>query len=70
MQVIEAIVGLAAGLELSVVIEVVETPQQHAILRRAGCDVAQGYGIAKPMMGPELEAWLASYGSPSAPRLA
>jgi EAL domain-containing protein (putative c-di-GMP-specific phosphodiesterase class I) len=31
-------------------------------LAEMGCDVAQGYHIARPMAVAELEAWLATFG--------
>jgi EAL domain-containing protein (putative c-di-GMP-specific phosphodiesterase class I) len=43
-----AIIGLAHALGLSVVAEGVETDQQLAILKRLGCDQAQGYLFSRP----------------------
>jgi len=46
---IETIVGLAHDLGLSVVGEGVETPEQFDLLRRAGCDRAQGHLFGHPL---------------------
>jgi predicted signal transduction protein with EAL and GGDEF domain len=47
--IIEAIVVLAHSLGLEVVAEGVETQEHIALLRAFGCDLLQGYGIARPM---------------------
>ena len=46
---------------LEVVAEGVETDQQYAILRRLGCDVVQGYFIARPMPADQLLIWSNGY---------
>ncbi|MBD3633301.1 MAG: EAL domain-containing protein [Methylophaga sp.] len=46
---VEAIVAMSKKLNISVVAEGVENAEQMNILRKAGCDFAQGYFIAKPM---------------------
>jgi diguanylate cyclase (GGDEF)-like protein len=53
-----AIIAMAHSLNLSVVAEGVESAQQVAFLREAGCDIMQGYYFARPMAAPELEALL------------
>jgi|GEM_PF-1112411 len=49
----EMIVGLAKLLNLGVVAEGVETPDQLDDIRRLGCDYVQGYLLAKPL--PAIE---------------
>ncbi|PSS57350.1 bifunctional diguanylate cyclase/phosphodiesterase [Pseudomonas sp. BBP2017] len=44
-----AIIAMAKSLELKVVAEGVETPEQLALLREQGCDEVQGYLISKPV---------------------
>ncbi|MOA38825.1 Cyclic di-GMP phosphodiesterase Gmr [compost metagenome] len=40
---------MAKSLDLKVVAEGVETPEQLALLRKQGCDEVQGYLISKPV---------------------
>jgi EAL domain-containing protein (putative c-di-GMP-specific phosphodiesterase class I) len=49
--------ALARRLKLKSVAEGVETGRDWDLLVRLGCDVAQGYFIAKPMPGEALPAW-------------
>ena len=60
-KVVEAIVALGKALELEVVAEGVETDEQYAILRRLGCDLVQGYFIARPMPASQLRTWCGGY---------
>ena len=46
---------------MSVVAEGIENRQHWELLDQLGCDVAQGYYLAKPMPGPELSDWLESW---------
>ena len=39
-----------------------ETAVDLAWLRANDCDMAQGYGIAKPMPADELPGWLVAFG--------
>jgi EAL domain-containing protein (putative c-di-GMP-specific phosphodiesterase class I) len=57
-RVIEAIVALGKAMKLEVVAEGVETDQQYAIVRRLGCDLVQGYFIARPMPADQLLTWI------------
>lgn len=53
---IRTLAVLAGRLDLSLVAEGVETESQRDILRRLGCDVAQGYLFARPAPAGEIEA--------------
>lgn len=55
---IEGILALAAGLELTVVAEGVETAEQLDFLQRAGCHQMQGYLFLRPAPLEQFEAWL------------
>lgn len=55
---VRAIVGLGSGLDLRVVAEGVETPDQLDALHSLGCDRAQGYLLGKPADITDLEALL------------
>jgi diguanylate cyclase (GGDEF)-like protein/PAS domain S-box-containing protein len=57
--IVGAIIDLAHALELAVVAEGVETEEQLELLRRLGCDVAQGFLIGKPMPKDEFERLVA-----------
>jgi diguanylate cyclase (GGDEF)-like protein len=46
--IIQAIVALGRALNLSVLVEGVETEEQRVLLRLAGCDEMQGYLFARP----------------------
>jgi EAL domain-containing protein (putative c-di-GMP-specific phosphodiesterase class I) len=59
--IVGAIISLAHALKLAVVAEGVETPEQLAMLRELGCDVAQGFLMGKPMPRAEFEALVASH---------
>ena len=55
---VHAMINLAHNLNLEVVAEGVETPEQLALLRLFGCDQAQGFLISKPLPLPELVQYL------------
>jgi EAL domain-containing protein (putative c-di-GMP-specific phosphodiesterase class I) len=52
------IVQLGHKLGVEVIAEGVETPEQAALLRRMGCQEAQGYLFARPMPLPDLLDWI------------
>jgi diguanylate cyclase (GGDEF)-like protein/PAS domain S-box-containing protein len=54
----EAIVVMAHKLGIRVIAEGVESEAQRAILKKIGCDYAQGYLFAKPMPADEFELLL------------
>jgi diguanylate cyclase (GGDEF)-like protein len=53
-----ATVGLAHDLGLQVVAEGIETETARTLVRDLGVDVVQGYGLARPMPGPQVLGWL------------
>jgi diguanylate cyclase (GGDEF)-like protein len=58
--IVEHTVALAHALGLSLVAEGVEDETTAAVLTGLGCDVAQGYAIARPMPVEEFLTWLAA----------
>lgn len=56
----EAIINMAHKLGIKVVAEGVETEAQELLLKKFGCDYAQGYLFAKPSNIAEFEEFLAS----------
>ena len=55
---VQTIISMANGLGFHTVAEGVESREQLNLLSVMGCDVAQGYLLAKPMEGPALERLL------------
>jgi diguanylate cyclase (GGDEF)-like protein len=66
--IVDAVVGLAHGLRISVVAEGIETEAQFEILRAMGCDVGQGYLFARPIPAVEATRLLSPRRSRSSPR--
>lgn len=60
-KVVEAIVALGKAMDLEVVAEGIETDLQYAMVRRLGCDLVQGYFIARPMAASKILAWCGGY---------
>ena len=56
--IVRTIVNLARNLELEVIAEGVETPEQLAILRALDCELVQGYLFARPMTPADAVAAL------------
>ncbi|MNJ50497.1 Oxygen sensor protein DosP [compost metagenome] len=57
---VHAMINLAHNLNLQVVAEGVETPEQMDLLRRFNCDQVQGYLISRPLPIDELMEFLLS----------
>jgi len=53
--IIRAIVAMAHSLQLAVVAEGVETPEQYAALKALGCDEFQGFHESPPLEAADLE---------------
>lgn len=52
------VVQLGQKLGIQVIAEGVETPEQAALLRKMGCEEAQGYLFGRPMPLAELQTWM------------
>lgn len=64
LAIVEGIVSLASTFQRQLVAEGVETTAHGTTLLRLGCEIAQGYGIGRPMPGEALPAWAAGYQLP------
>ena len=56
-RVVQAIVALGKAMDLEVIAEGVETDRQLELVTKFGCDLAQGFLIAKPMPEKDFLAW-------------
>lgn len=63
--IVRSTIALCHALGLTVVAEGAETPSDLAWLASNECDIAQGYGIARPMPAGDLPDWMAAYGVPA-----
>jgi len=59
--IIDGVIRLADSLNREVIAEGVETTDQGKMLLLLGCELAQGYGIARPMPAETVLPWLAQY---------
>jgi diguanylate cyclase (GGDEF)-like protein/PAS domain S-box-containing protein len=62
--IVKGIIGLAAAFRKMVIAEGVETAEHGKLLLRLGCELAQGYGVARPMPAKDLPAWIAAWSPP------
>lgn len=65
LAILEGVVGLGNAFGRDLVAEGVETIDQGLALLLLGCEVAQGYGIARPMPVTDFEAWLSDWNPPT-----
>jgi diguanylate cyclase (GGDEF)-like protein/PAS domain S-box-containing protein len=61
MAIVDGIIGLAEAFRRKVIAEGVEEVEHGILLLHLGCDLAQGYAIARPMPAGELPAWVANW---------
>lgn len=61
LAILEGVIGLAKAFRRAVIAEGVETVEHGALLLQLGCELAQGYGIARPMPADALPAWAAAW---------
>jgi diguanylate cyclase (GGDEF)-like protein/PAS domain S-box-containing protein len=57
LAILYGVIGLAAAFHRQIIAEGVETIEHGELLLRLGCELAQGYGIARPMPAHELQEW-------------
>jgi diguanylate cyclase (GGDEF)-like protein len=58
LAIIQSLVEMGRRLRLTVVAEGVETAEQLALLREVGCDIAQGFHMARPLSSIDMTALL------------
>jgi len=61
LAIVEGVVGLAKAFQLEVIAEGVETIAHGVALLKLGCELAQGYGIARPMPAEDIPEWVSSW---------
>ena len=63
---VQGIVGLARAFGRDAVAEGVESAAHAVLLGDMGCDILQGYGVARPMPADALRDWAAQWTLPDA----
>ena len=61
LAIIEGVIALAKSFKREVIAEGVETIEHGAVLLTLGCELAQGYGIAKPMPAADIPDWMSAW---------
>lgn len=59
--IVEGVLGLARAFGRRAIAEGAETSAHCKLLLQIGCDLAQGFGIARPMPASQIPAWVASW---------
>jgi EAL domain-containing protein (putative c-di-GMP-specific phosphodiesterase class I) len=61
LAILQGVMGLASAFKRDVIAEGVETVAHGTLLLQLGCELAQGYGIARPMPAGEMPAWVLAW---------
>ncbi len=61
LSILDGVLGLAAAFNRQAIAEGVETLEHGALLLQLGCELGQGYGIARPMPAEKFPAWVAAW---------
>ncbi|MGI9133158.1 MAG: putative bifunctional diguanylate cyclase/phosphodiesterase, partial [Rhodoferax sp.] len=61
LAIVKGVIGLAEAFRRTVIAEGVETTTHGEMLLQLGCQLAQGYGISRPMPAQELPHWVATW---------
>ncbi len=61
LAIVKGVIGLAGVFHRQVIAEGVETQAHGDLLLGIGCELAQGYGVARPMPAQEMPAWTARW---------
>jgi hypothetical protein len=65
LAILNGILGLASAFRRKSIAEGVETLEHGEILLQFGCELAQGYAIARPMPAQDMPVWLTIWRPPS-----
>ncbi len=58
LSILGGVLSLATAFRRQIIAEGVETVEHGAMLLQLGCELAQGYGIARPMPAADVPAWV------------
>ncbi len=58
LAILEGVLGLATAFRRQAIAEGVETQEHGELLLQLGCEMAQGYAIAKPMPASDIPGWV------------
>jgi diguanylate cyclase (GGDEF)-like protein len=58
LAIVEGVIALAKSFKRDVIAEGVETVEHGTSLLKIGCELAQGYGIARPMPASDIPNWI------------
>jgi EAL domain-containing protein (putative c-di-GMP-specific phosphodiesterase class I) len=61
LAIVEGVIALAKSFKRDVIAEGVETIEHGTALLELGCELAQGYGIARPMPASDIPEWVNSW---------
>ncbi len=61
LAIIEGVIALAKSFKRDVIAEGVETIEHGTALLQLGCELAQGYGIARPMPARDIPTWISDW---------
>jgi diguanylate cyclase (GGDEF)-like protein/PAS domain S-box-containing protein len=61
LAILEGVLSLATAFRREVIAEGVETVEQGEMLLQLGCELGQGYGIARPMPADAIPDWFATW---------
>ena len=61
LAILGGVLSLATAFRRQVIAEGVETVEHGTMLLQLGCELAQGYGIARPMPADDIPAWVTAW---------
>lgn len=61
LSILKGVLGLATAFNTGIIAEGVESIEHGEMLLQLGCELAQGYGIARPMPADQIPHWVSSW---------